>query len=336
MINWTKTNQYLVINITGKKPIFLDIADRKDLMDEVLECIRNNDEAGLTLLLDKKENIKKWSDSYIYVDENDIVRFKADNSEIPNAIGKKIIAMHEENLPYQPLINFWTNLKKNPSQRSIDQLFGFLEANHHPITPDGKFIAYKKVTRLPDGRLVDSHTQKICNEIGQIVQMNRDNVNPDPNQTCSTGLHVASWDYAKDFSGNVLVEVEVNPKDVVAVPVDYNQQKMRTCEYKVRSVYEDEKPYDTQLVDKDKVVYLEDESFDDEDEDFDDLDEMTLDFRKMSYTEVEDICREYMTDWGFYPQKLKYISGGEFIRAATQFLVNKGFTVKSYYGVTKP
>jgi len=62
--------------------------------------------------------------------------------------------------------------------------------------------------------------------------MNRDNVNPDANETCSHGLHVGAFAYANTFS-ELLLEVEVNPKDVVAVPPDYNNQKMRVCEYKV-------------------------------------------------------------------------------------------------------
>jgi hypothetical protein len=33
-----------------------------------------------------------------------------------------------------------------------------------------------------------------------------------------------------------MVEVEVDPADVVAVPIDYNQGKMRTCRYKVVKV----------------------------------------------------------------------------------------------------
>lgn len=31
----------------------------------------------------------------------------------------------------------------------------------------------------------------------------------------------------------MIVEVLINPKNVIAVPRDYNAQKMRVCEYKV-------------------------------------------------------------------------------------------------------
>lgn len=318
-ISFAKTNSQLVINITGKKPVFIELKTKRLLADEAIKLINAQDVEGLISLLDKKQAVTKWSDSNIYVDDNDIVRMKMDKSEIPDAIAKKIIAFHDEGLPYQPLINFWINLRRNPSKASIEQLFGFLESNHHPITPDGKFIAYKKVTKLPDGRHVDGYTRKLPNEVGDIVQMNRDNVDPDPNRTCSTGLHVASWEYAQGYPGNVLVEVEVHPKDVVAVPRDYNNQKMRTCEYKVRSKYEDDREISGQLVDWETGEKI-------------DLNVNQVDLRIMKYQDIENLCKEQ--DSFSYPKKINYASGSEFIAACTRFLSARGFTVITYYGVT--
>lgn len=63
--------------------------------------------------------------------------------------------------------------------------------------------------------------------------MERSLVDDNPNNTCSSGLHVASFKYAEDFGSGRLVLCEVDPRDVVSVPVDYNSQKMRTCKYKV-------------------------------------------------------------------------------------------------------
>jgi hypothetical protein len=38
-------------------------------------------------------------------------------------------------------------------------------------------------------------------------------------------------------SNGVLLVVEVDPADVVSIPVDYNRQKGRACKYKVLSIY---------------------------------------------------------------------------------------------------
>jgi hypothetical protein len=48
-------------------------------------------------------------------------------------------------------------------------------------------------------------------------------------------LHVATFDYAQKFASgdDRLVEVHVDPSDVVCVPEDYNGTKMRVCAFKV-------------------------------------------------------------------------------------------------------
>jgi len=45
---------------------------------------------------------------------------------------------------------------------------------------------------------------------------------------------VAAFSYAHDqYSNGNLIEVKVNPMNVVAVPEDHNNEKMRVCEYEV-------------------------------------------------------------------------------------------------------
>ena len=68
----------------------------------------------------------------------------------------------------------------------------------------------------------------------------REKVDKNREQTCSTGLHVASYNYAKGYSGDVMIMVKVNPRDVVAVPTDYNNEKMRVCQYEVMGFVNEE------------------------------------------------------------------------------------------------
>jgi hypothetical protein len=64
--------------------------------------------------------------------------------------------------------------------------------------------------------------------------MDRKDCDPDRKNACSRGLHVAAFSYAHDqYSNGNLIEVKVNPRDVVAVPEDHNNEKMRVCEYEV-------------------------------------------------------------------------------------------------------
>lgn len=152
-----------------------------------------------------------------------------DGFKLPEVLTKRILDFEREGLPYQYLVNFFRKLLNNPNPRSIEMLYKFLEHNGHPITDQGNFIAYRKV----DDNFKDLYTGKIDNSIGNVVQMDRGLVDSDPEKTCSSGLHVATRCYAEGFGRGVLLEVEVDPADVVCVPNDYNGTKMRVCKFRV-------------------------------------------------------------------------------------------------------
>ncbi|UQJ95396.1 rIIB protein [Klebsiella phage CPRSB] len=81
----------------------------------------------------------------------------------------------------------------------------------------------------------DLATGKFDNSPGVTVSMPRNMVDEDKTRTCSTGLHVAAKSYLPHYGGGVgrVIQVKVDPADVVAIPVDYNNAKMRVCRYKV-------------------------------------------------------------------------------------------------------
>lgn len=159
-----------------------------------------------------------------------------DSTPIDNYATQKLIQFAREGLPIEPLLGFLNRVMKNPSYRAVQGLYQFLEAGRLPLTIEGTFLAYKKVRRLEDGRLVDIYTKTMDNSPGTVVSMPRNMVDEDPDRTCSAGLHVCSPSYLPHFGSaewDVVVLVEVDPEHVVAVPRDYNNAKMRCCEYKV-------------------------------------------------------------------------------------------------------
>lgn len=147
---------------------------------------------------------------------------------LPSELSTRILELKKERLPYASLLALWDNIQLNPSFNSRAMLFKFLEHNGHPLTDDGCFIAYRGVST----DFKDKHTGKFDNSVGSICTMDRSQVDENPNNTCSAGLHVACYSYAKSF-GERTVTVKVNPKDVVAVPTDYNGTKMRVCKFEV-------------------------------------------------------------------------------------------------------
>jgi hypothetical protein len=121
------------------------------------------------------------------------------------------------------------NLMANPSARAVSELYGFLEKGGMPITPDGYFLAYKKVR----ANYKDCHSGTMDNSVGKVVQMERNAVNDDKDITCSHGLHFCSRSYLDHFGGDRIVIVKINPADVVSIPSDYNDAKGRACRYEV-------------------------------------------------------------------------------------------------------
>ena len=118
-------------------------------------------------------------------------------TELHGYIVNKLLELHHKKLSTTRITNFLENLLQNPSNRVYENLYQFLEKGKDPITEDGHFLAFKRVNR----NYTDIHTGTFLNIPGNIVEMPRNLVDDNPNNTCSTGLHVCSVDYLKEFSG---------------------------------------------------------------------------------------------------------------------------------------
>lgn len=189
---------------------------------------------------------------------------------IHNTLTKRILNFMRDGLPHEPLLNFFKNLMDNPSKRAVDELYDFLEAGELPITEDGHFLAFKNVR----SNYKDIHSGTFDNSVGKVCEMPRNGVDEDKDRTCSAGLHFCSIKYLPHFSdgenGKTMI-VKINPRDVVAIPADYENTKGRTCRYEVVAEYKDdwrsklnrdESGWDSELYSSDGGDY----EFDDEDD----------------------------------------------------------------------
>jgi hypothetical protein len=226
-INWFITDQNVTVNYQGQT----HIVKRSDaLADDLIRAIKENrldDVPNLVSVARAMENKSKGN--VLFRDGELLVK----GVRVPAELACKIQKFIDEGLPYQPLVKFAENLQKNPSFRAVNELFQFLEKNDHPLTENGTFLAFKKVQE----DFTDVHTGKFDNHPGQVLEMPRNQVDEDPTSHCSHGFHVGNWRYCHEFNGNtgIMLEVEVNPADVVAVPTDLNE-KIRVCRYKVLGV----------------------------------------------------------------------------------------------------
>ena len=90
-----------------------------------------------------------------------------DGEVFNGTIAVRMINMLQEGFTIEPLVKFMENLLENPSKRSVDELYTFLEKNNLPITPDGHFLAYKRVRE----NYLDVHSGTMDNSPGRIVEM---------------------------------------------------------------------------------------------------------------------------------------------------------------------
>ena len=223
--------------------------------NKVLEAIKIGDWETVKNTVEPKKVILSYGAGNISI-KGETLYWKG--REFHNSLSRRMIQMFQDGFPIEPLVLFMENLMENPSYRAVNELYEFLEKNTLPITPDGHFLAYKKVRN----DYLDVHSGSVSNKVAitftaeefaampitsgknkevtvaiennvTVVSMPRNNVNDDKNQTCSEGLHFCSKEYLGSFGGDRIMILKINPRDVVSIPTDYNRSKGRACRYEV-------------------------------------------------------------------------------------------------------
>jgi len=184
--------------------------------------------------LSVKKSLESWARGEFTVKDG---KFYLGDDALPEELNERIGEMAAKNEDPISVLNFYKRLKKNPSYRSVNQLWRFMKHRGIPLTKAGTFLAYKGVR----SDYKDVHSGTFLNTPGSIMQMDRNKVSDDPNTACHEGFHVGALEYARSFSpGGRVVVCEVDPEDVVCVPYDSSDQKMRVCRYKVLGNHNDE------------------------------------------------------------------------------------------------
>jgi len=198
------------------------------LTDPALE---DHDELLVAELLDKRELVSRLTAGMVTVVGNEVFYRGA---PVRSTLTEKLIQLLDAGMDATPWVWFLNNVMENPSDRSRECLYNFIDRFQAPLTPDGCFVAFKYVREDFTSAHANADGSRMDNSPGKIVEMPREQVNDNPNETCSTGLHVCASIYLNGYSTNAkVVACKVNPRDVVSVPTDYGFSKMRTCRYEV-------------------------------------------------------------------------------------------------------
>jgi hypothetical protein len=229
--------------VTSDFKVFTIRADHPN-WSKIMDALRANDEGLLVKLADMKNAFENFGTKTTEEKGNITVEGNSVSYKGKKLFGldvDRIIEFCSQNLPKDSMVAFLEKKLQNPSYRSIEQLYSFLEQCGLTITPTGNFLAYKGVQEdwysvtsghltLTQGRI--NETGQIYNGIGETIECPRNEVCDDFEVPCSTGLHIGSLDYAKGFGQRTII-VEVSPADVVSVPKDCSCQKLRCHKYKV-------------------------------------------------------------------------------------------------------
>jgi hypothetical protein len=201
---------------------------------QIVDLLRIRDFDNAIALMDTRTAVRQWINDHPRLElRND--RLHLDGEQFSDLITDKALNMIERGNSAQPLVNFLTNVRNNPSATAQNELLLFCEANDFMIDETGCIVAYKSVR----GNYTDIHSGKFDNSVGTVNSMPRRTVDDRRDVTCSYGLHFASHQYASTWAGAIdgrnlrLMVIRVNPADVVSIPNDYGNQKGRCCRYEV-------------------------------------------------------------------------------------------------------
>ena len=194
--------------------ILCNSESEEEIEEQLLEIFKP--EESLTTLV--KDRLFYITDTIVFKNGDNRYEFKSQK------FLEKIKRLFANGVNLKYVANFCEKLTENPSEASQNMIFDFLEHNDIAIATDGDILGYKSV--MLD--LYDAHSHTIQYNVGTFITMDRNLVDIDPNNHCSSGLHVGSYIYANGFSQQMLL-VKLSPADVVSVPNDHSAMKLRCC-----------------------------------------------------------------------------------------------------------
>jgi hypothetical protein len=262
MIGYIITEKGLSVYLDGELKL---ISKEHPHFEEIQEILKKGDEESLRKIINVEKCLNEIIEDSDITIKNGLIYYK--DKMLDNYLTKKMVEFYKNGYDIGYLIKFLNKLMKNPSYRVVNHLYKFLEVGGIPINDKGNILTYKKIRK----DWTDIYTGTIDNSVGNIVSVPRNEVDEDPEQTCSYGLHVCSYEYLPNFGisrGDRVVICEVEPNDVVAIPKDYNFTKMRVCKYKV---IDELKNVDENILSS-KLIYEneknEEEFFEEENDDY--------------------------------------------------------------------
>lgn len=207
-------------------PVWKPLHSSHPSFKSIVRALRKGDDKRALRLFDTAQLIADKSQGKVQVKKDGVYY---NGTKIDNSLTVRILHLIKAGKPVSHMLRFMDRLYTNPSRAAIGELYDWLKGCRLPVTDDGRFVAYRRVR----ADYKDCYTGTIDNSPGQIVFMKREDVCADRHNTCARGLHFCSMAYLPSYPGDRIMQVLVDPADVVSIPSDYNFTKGRTWQYEV-------------------------------------------------------------------------------------------------------
>ena len=215
-----------ITNPTTKMPEWKTMHSTHVSFNSIVRALKAKNWSRALRLFDTAQLIADKSQGKVQVKKDGVFY---NGTLLDNSLTTRILQLIKEGKPVSHMLRFMDRLYLNPSQNAISELYDWLAGCKLPITDDGRFVAYRRVK----ADYKDVYTGTIDNSPGQLVWMKRSDVVADRHNTCARGLHFCSIAYLPSYPGDRIMQVVVDPADVVSIPSDYQYTKGRTWQYEV-------------------------------------------------------------------------------------------------------
>ena len=287
-------------------------------IEEHLKSNSDHSEKLIRSLLSLKDSISTMSKGRLSMDDDGKINIK--DKKIPEDLRSYVDNLEKNNYNTEPLENFIKKVMQIPdsytdasgvsrdnpwADQTRQSLFRFLRKHGYTICNDGDFLA-EKVVKDDYGSHHVGKTGRVFYNLNTYVEMPRYLCNHNPAETCSSGLHVCADTYQwGTYNGSInhgtdkVLLMKINPKDVVSIPNDYDESKMRVCK-----MFVSKEVFDRGSL---KSKYYEDmeESAFNEDEGYDDLTDWSNDDEQTHDEIMRNIASEYSLSLSDYAMDLR-------------------------------
>lgn len=160
-------------------------------------------------------------------------KFYFEDEVVPNSIAERIKELKKQNLPFQPLINFWLKLRKHPDEEIREKLGESAGSPGVPLTWDGDLVLYTRASWIPRSVSTEEITNLVYPNIQKLSDWSAGNFSPGKTVLSSKPTICGDFNWITQVcpDAGVIYDIQVNPLHVVNFVRDRIEVKVSQFTY---------------------------------------------------------------------------------------------------------